>query len=121
MDFYVPLLAIWVGAFGAMVAFGYVLRWAALAYEMLRSIPPPKYCAGRSHRSWWLAPFVLLNPIPWLLLTGPFLLYRVLSGPHASFWTWFLVGGLVSLAWMGVTVFKGIRNGLHNSTASAKP
>ena len=109
MDLEMIFLAIWLGAFLAVTGCLYVLRWAALVYEMLRPIPPPKYCVGRPHRSWWLAPFVFFNAIPWLLLAGPVFLYRGISRPHATFWDWLLFGSLLGLSWFIFTTAMAVR------------
>jgi hypothetical protein len=121
MDLELLLPVVWLGSIAGLIGCLYVLRWSALVFEMLRPISPPKYCAGSPHRSWWLAPFVLFNPIPWLLLLGPPLLYRGLSSPHASFWDWFLFGNILGLSWFAYNAVKVIRRALLRQRQSAQP
>lgn len=107
-----PMLAIPIalaGMFVSQIVLMYLLRWAALVHEMLRPIPAPKYCVQRKRRSLWLAPFVLLNPVPWLFLATPYFIYTFLSSPHATGWNWFFAGGVIGVSYLLIVMIAAWR------------
>ena len=120
MDLLLAIPTAWAGFMVSLVCFMYVLRWSALVYEMLRPIPSPKYCVQQTRRSFWLAPFVFLHPIPWLLLATPYIVYTLFSAPHASGWNWFFGGGFIGVTYLLAVAFVSWRNHVRQPSAANK-